>query len=162
MNLDGLVNKAHSNIVVIALLATAILWAPAPSTSGRASSITDEWDEVSETARAVLARMPDANTIDSIKEPGLREAVRRANRALKECSKVNKGQSRAVKQAAVADFERAFKSVQEEAERSEYQTCASKCNDDGAACEKDCASARKKLCACKMTKFGCVVKCVVG
>lgn len=95
--------------------------------------------------------------------PGLREAVLRAYRALKACAKVNKDQSRAIKQGTLAEFERAFKSVQTEAERSDYQTCSAKCKTDGATFEKDCSSARKKLCDCKLTEFGCLVtQCLFG
>ncbi len=96
-----------------------------------------------------------------IKDPLLREAVLRAYRALKACAKVNKDQSRAIKQGMLAEFERAFKDVQTEVDRSEYQTCATKCKTDSDACEKDCA--RKKLCGCKLTEFGCFVKqCLFG
>ena len=105
---------------------------------------------------------PRAARIETIKDAGLREAVLCAYRGLKACAKVNKSQSRAIKEGTLAEFERAFKSVQTEAERSDYQTCAATCKTDGAACEKDCASARKKLCACKLTEFGCFVKCVFG
>lgn len=124
----------------------------------RSSSISDEWDEVFNTARAVLAKLPDTDRIETVKDPALRDAVLRAYRALKSCAKVNKGQSNSQKRAFVADFERAFKSVQPEAERSEYRACAAKCAADGSKCEKDCEAAKKKVCACKMTEFGCFAR----
>jgi hypothetical protein len=161
MNLDYYSRARHPARILIASLVTAILCALAPATGRSASPIVDEWDEVFNTARAVLARMPDVDRIGTIKDAGLREAVLRAYRALKSCVLVNKDQSRAIKQATVAEFERAFKAVQTEAERGDYQSCASKCKKDSSKCESDCASARKKLCPCKMTEFGCfVTKCL--
>ncbi|HSB12071.1 MAG TPA: hypothetical protein VLM38_21470 [Blastocatellia bacterium] len=129
----------------------------------RGSVPADEWDEVFDTAREVLAHLPDADRIATIKDASLREAVQRAYRELKSCAKVNRNQSRAVKQAAVAAFERAFKDVEREADRSEYRDCAGKCKSDVAGCEKDCAAARRKICGCKISQFGCLVtKCVFG
>jgi len=89
--------------------------------------------------------------------------VMRTCRALKACAKVNKDQGRAVKEGALAEFDRSFKDVQTAAAQSEYQTCAADCRTDGAKCEAGCASARKKLCACKLTEYGCFVTiCVSG
>ena len=152
----------YSGKILRALLIALAVCALTPTTDSRANAVPDEWDEVFDTARAVLAKMPDPARIEAtIKDPGLREAVLRAYRALKACAKVNKDQSRAIKQGTLAKFERAFKAVQPEAERSDYQNCRAKCKTDGATCEKDCASARKKLCACKLTEFGCFVsQCV--
>lgn len=146
------------------LLSAIILCGLALAIPSRATAGPDEWDEVFETARAVLAKLPDPTRIEvTVKDPGLREAVLRTYRNLKTCAKVNRDQGTAVKQAALADFERAFKSVQTMAEQSEYQTCARSCRDDGATCEKECASSRKKLCRCKLNEFGCfVTKCVFG
>ncbi|MEK6320610.1 MAG: hypothetical protein AABN33_02880 [Acidobacteriota bacterium] len=155
MNIYYFTKSENSARILIASLTVAIVCMLVPGTGSRASSIADEWDEVFDTARAVLAHMPEVDRIETIKDVGLREAMLRAYRALKACAKVNKDQSRAVKQAAVAEFERAFKSVQTEAERGEYRDCASKCKTDRSKCEKDCATARKKLCACKMSEFGC-------
>jgi hypothetical protein len=161
MNVRGLTKAALHGKMLAATLVGAILCTLVPAIATHASSLPDEWDEVFDTARAVLARMPDATRIETIKDPPLREAVLRAYRALKACAKVNKDQSRTIKQGTLAEFERAFKAVQTEAERGEYQTCATKCKSDGAACEENCA--RKKLCACKMTEFGCfVTRCLFG
>jgi len=130
---------------------------------GRTDVSGDEWDEVFDTAREVLAKMPDADRIATITDASLRDAVRRAYRELKSCAKVNKNQSRSVKQAAVADFERAFKDVEQEAERGEYRECAAQCKASVAACERDCGASRKKICSCKMSQFGCLLtKCVFG
>jgi hypothetical protein len=162
MHLGYFAMTKYSGKMLRAFLIALVVCALTPTPISRAYAIPDEWDEVFDTARAVLARMPDVARIETIKDSGLREAVLRAYRALKACAKVNKDQSRAIKQGTLAEFERAFKSVQTEAERSEYQSCASNCKADGATCEKDCASARKNLCACKLTEFGCVVKCLFG
>ena len=144
--------------ILAALLLAAVLCGFAPISGVHARAIPDEWDEVFNTARAVLAKMPDATRLEAaIKDTSLREAVLRAYRSLKACAKVNKDQTRAVKQGTLAEFERAFKSVQTEAERGDYQSCAAKCKTDGATCEQDCASARKKLCSCKLIEFGCFV-----
>jgi hypothetical protein len=136
--------------------------APAPVFS--VSAVPDEWDEVFDTARAVLARMPETARLEAtIKDPALREAVLRAYRDLKACAKVHRDQSRSTKQGTLAEFERSFKSVQTEAERSDYQACAATCKADGAKCKQDCSTSKKKLCACKLTEFGCfVTKCVIG
>ena len=161
MNLRGFTKAGLNGKMLAAMVAGAILCTLVPAIGTHASSVSDEWDEVFDTARAVLARMPDAARIETTKDQPLREAVLRAYRALKACAKVNKAQSRAIKQGTLAEFERAFKAVQTEAERGEYQTCATKCKSDGAACEENCA--RKKLCACKMTEFGCfVTRCLFG
>jgi hypothetical protein len=161
MHLGYFIKSGYNGKILAAFLLAMVACGLAPTTGSRADAVPDEWDEVFDTARAVLARMPDAARIETIKEQPLREAVLRAYRGLKACAKVNKDQSRAIKQGTLAEFERAFKSVQTEAERSDYQTCATKCKTDGAACEKDCA--RKKLCACKLTEFGCfVTRCLFG
>jgi predicted lipid-binding transport protein (Tim44 family) len=164
MRLGYFTKTRYTGRILAAFLIAMVACGLAPTTDSRANAVPDEWDEVFDTARAVLAKMPDAARIEAtIKDPGLREAVLRACRALKTCAKVNKDQSRAVKQATLAEFERAFKSVQTEAERTDYRTCAAKCNTDGATCEKECASARKKLCGCKLTEFGCfVTQCLLG
>ena len=142
-------------ILMAVLLAMAVCGL-VRTTDSRASAVPDEWDEVFDTARAVLAKLPDPARIEAtIKDAGLREAVLRAYRAVKACAKVNKQQSASQKRAFVAEFERAFAEVQKEAERSDYQTCADKCKSGGAKCEQDCASAKKKLCGCKLTEFGC-------
>ena len=60
-------------------------------------------------------------------------------------------------QGMLAEFERDFKSVRVEAERGEYQSCAATCSTEGMKCDKDCAAARKKLCACKIIEFGSFV-----
>ena len=163
MHLGYFIKSGYNGKILAAFLLAMVACGLAPTTGGRADAVPDEWDEVFDTARAVLARMPDAARIEPIKDPPLREAVLRAYRALKACAKVNKNQSRTIKQGTLAEFERAFKAVQTEAERSDYQTCAAKCKTDGTKCETDCASARKKLCACKLTEFGCfVTQCVFG
>lgn len=127
-------------------------------------SIADEWDEVFDTARSVLAKLPDPSRIETtIKDPALRQAVLRAYQSLKTCAKVNRDQNRSTKQGMLAEFERDLKSVRAEAERGEYQSCATTCSAEGMNCEKDCAGARKKLCACKITEFGSfVIKCIFG
>ena len=127
-------------------------------------SIADEWDEVFDTARSVLAKLPDPARIETtIKDPALRQTVLRAYQSLKTCAKVSRDQNRATKQGMLAEFERDFKSVGAEAERGEYQSCAATCSTEGMKCEKDCAAARKKLCACKITEFGSfVTKCIFG
>lgn len=163
MNLGHFTKTRYSGRILCAFLLAMVACGLAPTTDSRAYAVPDEWDEVLDTARAVLAKMDAARIEATIKDSGLREAVLRAYGALKACAKVNKDQGRAIKQGTLAEFERAFKSVQTEAERSDYQTCAAKCKTDGAKCEKDCASARKKRCACKLTEFGCfVTQCVVG
>src|SRR5438105_2645644 len=139
MHLGYFTKSGPSGKILAAFLFAMVVCGLAPATGGRADALTDEWDEVFDTARAVLARMPDAARIETIKDPQLREAVLRAYRALKACAKVNKDQSRAIKQGMLAEFERAFKDVQTEVDRSEYQTCATKCKTDSDACEKDCA-----------------------
>ena len=147
---------------ILTILFSAVLMCAAGQTDSRASVVPDEWDEVFDTARAVLAKLPDAARIeDTVKKPALREALLRTHRALKDCAKVHPAQGRAVKQAALAEFDRSFKVVQTEIDGTEYQTCAGKCRDTAAACEKGCESARKKLCSCKITEFGCfVTQCV--
>lgn len=156
-------SRFNGKIFVAFLLASAVCGLGS-GTGGRVSSAADEWDEVFNTARSVLTKMPDAARIEAtIRDPGLREAVLHAYRALKACAKVNKDQSSAIKQSTLADFERAFKSVQTEAERGDYQTCAAKCKTDSAKCEQDCAAAKKKLCVCKLTEFGSfVTQCLFG
>src|SRR6266705_2544432 len=162
MHLGYFTKSGYNGKILAAFLLAMFACGPTTTTDSRANAVPDEWDEVFDTARAVLAKMPDAARIEAtIKDSGLRETVLRAYRGLKACAKGNKDQSRAIKQGTLAEFERAFKSVQTEAERSDYQTCASKCKTDGAKCETGCASARKKLCACKLTEFGCfVTQCV--
>ena len=162
MHLGYVTKTRYIGKILTAFLLAGIVCGLGSATASRAYVVPDEWDEVFDTARAVLAKMPDAARIDTIREPGLREAMLRAYRALKACAKVNKSQSRSIKQATLFEFESAFKSVQTETAGSEHQSCATKCKTDGAACEKDCASAKKKLCACKLTEFGCFVKCVFG
>jgi hypothetical protein len=153
----------HSRKVLRTFLVALVVCALTPTTGSRANAAPDEWDEVFDTARAVLAKMPDSERIEAtIKDSGLREAVLRAHRALKACAKVNKGQSNTQKQTFVAEFEVAFKSVQTEVGRGESRDCASTCATDGSRCEKGCQSAKKKVCACKMTEFGCVMKCLFG
>ena len=127
-------------------------------------SIADEWDEVFDTARSVLAKLPDPSRIETtIKDPALRQAVLRAYQSLKACAKVSRAQNHATKVGMLADFERDFKSVRTEAERGEYQSCAATCSTEGTKCEKDCQAAHKKLCACKITEFGSfVTKCIFG
>jgi len=81
-------------------------------------SIADEWDEVFDTARAVIAKLPDPSRIETtIKDPALRQAVLRAYQSLKACAKVYRDQNRATKLGTLAEFERDFKSVRAEAER---------------------------------------------
>ena len=164
MRLGNLTRTRYSTSILTTLLLAILSCGVGAATGGRANVAPDDWDEILDTARAVLAKMPDAPRIEAtIKDPGLREAVLRAYRNLKACAKVNKDQGRAVKQGALAEFERALKSVQTEAERSEYQACAAKCKTDSATCEKNCESARKKLCGCKLTEFGWfVTKCLFG
>ena len=153
----------YSGKVLRALLIALVVCAITPTTVSRANAVRDEWDEAFDTARAVLAKMPDVARIEAtIKDSALREAVLRAYRALQACAKVNKGQSNTQKRAFVADFEGAFKSVQTEVGRGESRDCASTCLADSSRCEKDCQSAKKKVCACKMTEFGCVMKCLFG
>ncbi len=153
----------YSGKVLRALLIALVVCAITPTPVSRANAVKDEWDEAFDTARAVLAKMPDAERIAAtIKDSALREAVLRAYRALKACARVNKGQSNSQKRAFVADFESAFKSVQTEVELGEYRDCASTCTTDGSKCEKDCQSAKKMVCSCKMTEFGCVMKCLFG
>jgi len=127
-------------------------------------SIADEWDEVFDTARSVLAKLPDPKRIETtIKDPALRQAVLRAYQSLKACAKVSRDQTHATKQGTLAGFERDFKSVRAEAEKGEYQSCASSCGTEGMKCEKDCAAAHKQLCGCKLTEFGSfVTKCIFG
>ena len=163
MNLRRFTKDGLHGTMLAAAIAGAIMYALVPGIATHASSLPDEWDEVFDTARAVLAKMPDPARIEaSIKDSALREAVLRAYRALKACAKVNKNQSNAQKRAFVADFEGAFKSVQAGVGRGESRDCASTCLADSSRCEKGCQSAKKKVCACKMTEFGCVMKCLFG
>jgi predicted lipid-binding transport protein (Tim44 family) len=164
MHLGYFTKTRYTGKILMAFLLSMVVCGLAPATDSRANAVPDEWDEVFSTDRAVLAKMPDGARVEAtIKDSGLREAVLRAYRALKACAKVSKDQSRAIKQGTLAEFERAFKSIQTEAERSDYQTCAAKCKADGAKFEQDCASARKKLCARKLTEFGCfVTQCLFG
>lgn len=161
MHLGYFAMTRYSGKILRAVLIALVVCALTPTTDSRANAVPDEWDEVFNTARAVLAKLPDAARIEAtIKDPALRDAVHRAYLALKACTKVNKGQSNSQKRAFVADFESAFKSVQTEVGRAESRDCASTCGTDGSKCEKDCQSAKKKVCACKMTEFGCVMKCL--
>ena len=124
-------------------------------------SAADEWDEVFDTARDVLSHLPDADRIAGITDPSVRDAVKRAYAELKACAKINKNQSRAIKQASVSKFELAFKDVEAAAARSSYADCAAGCKSGSADCEKQCAASRRKLCSCKMTQFGCfATKCL--
>ena len=126
--------------------------------------VADEWDEVFDTAREVLAKLPDSARIEStIKDSALRDAVLKTYQAVKTCAKVHRDQARATKQGALAEFERAFKSVQTEASRGEYQACAAKCATEEAKCQKDCDAAKKKLCSCRLKEFGAfLTQCVFG
>ena len=161
MHLGYFTKSGYSGKILAAFLFATLMCGLAPTTGGRANAGPDEWDEVFDTARAVLAKLPDPARIEaSIKDSALREAVLRAYRALKACAKVNKDQSNTQKRAFVADFEGAFKSVRTEVGRGESRDCASTCLTDSSRCEKDCQSAKKKVCACKMTEFGCVMKCL--
>ena len=158
---QGTKNKSIAKIFAsmgLILLAFGI----SPGAGSRSSA--DEWDEAFNTARAVLAKMPDPARLDAaIKDEALRKAVRRAYDSLKACAKVHPAQNRATKVGTLAEFERSFKAVQTLAENSDYKDCAKKCSTDGEACAKDCASARKRLCGCKLTEFGCfAIKCVIG
>jgi predicted lipid-binding transport protein (Tim44 family) len=163
MHLGYFAMTKYSGKILSAFLTALIVCAPTPATDSRANAAPDEWDEVFDTARAVLAKLPDPARIEAtIKDSALREAALRAYRAVKACAKVNKGQSNSQKRAFVAEFETAFKAVQTEVGRGEYRDCASTCVTDGSKCEKDCQSAKKKVCACKMTEFGCVMKCLFG
>ena len=141
-----------------AMLALAIVCSSVELSGSHAAALGDEWDDVFDTARAVLAKMPDTARLEAATtDAGLRDAVLRTYRALKACAKVNKDQGRAVKEGALAEFERAFKAVQTAADKSDYKACAGDCRSDGAKCEERCGSSRKKLCACKLTEFGCFV-----
>ena len=163
MHLGYFTKSGSSGKIIAAFLFAMVVCGLAPITGGHADAVPDEWDEVLDTARAVLAKMPDSERMEAtIKDSGLRDAVLRAYRALKACAKVNKRQSNTQKQAFVAEFEGAFKSVQTEVGRGESRDCASTCATDGSRCERDCQSAKKKVCACKMTEFGCVMKCLFG
>jgi hypothetical protein len=126
--------------------------------------VTDEWDEVFDTARAVLAKLPDSTRIEStIKDSALRDAVLKTYQSVKACAKVHREQARATKQGVLAEFERAFKSVQTEASRGEYQACAAKCASEDAKCQKDCEAAKKKMCSCRLKEFGAfLTQCVFG
>ena len=164
-------NKINSAYKIGIALAIAVLSTAVINSNGFHSSaaafnplVADEWDEVFDTARSVLAKLPDPSRIETtIKDPALRQAVLRAYQSLKTCAKVNRDQNRGTKQGALAEFERDFKSVRAEAEHGDYQSCAATCSTDGMKCEKDCAAARKKLCACKIIEFGSfVTKCVFG
>ena len=154
----------HHDQTLRGLLLAIVVCGLALAIPSRATAGPDEWDEVFETARAVLAKMPDPARIEAtIKDPALREAVLRSYRNLKACAKVNKDQGPAVKRSTLAEFDRSFKAVQTAAEQSKYQSCAQKCGIHGAACEKECESTRKKLCGCKLNEFGCfVTKCLFG
>lgn len=156
-------NTRHLGKILGTVMMIVGCWLGA-TTESRANAVPDEWDEVFDTARAVLAKLPDSARIEAaITDARLREAVLRTYRDLKACAKVHKDQSRSTKLGTLAEFERGFKALQTLAEQSEYQTSLAKCKTDGATCEKECASARKKLCSCKLTEFGCfVTQCVVG
>ena len=164
MHLEYSTKTRYTGKIFAAFLLAMIVFGLAPTTNSRTEPVPDEWDEVFDTARAVLAKLPDPARIEAtIKDPGLREAVLRGYRNLKACAKVHKAQNRATKLGTLAEFERSFKALQTEAERSEYQPCAAKCKTDGAKCEEDCGSSKKRLCSCKLTEFGCfVTKCVFG
>jgi hypothetical protein len=133
-----------------------------PFAASRDPSPSDEWDEAFDTARSVLAKLPDPARIETtIKDAALRAAVLRAYQSLKACAKVSRDQARATKQGTLAQFERDFKSVRAEAAKSEYQSCATTYSTEGAKCEKDCEASRKKLCGCKLIEFGVfVTKCI--
>ena len=159
----GYFTKTRCTRILTAFMFAMFVCGLAPTTDSRATAVPDEWDEVFDTARAVLAKLPDPARIEAtIKDSALREAVLRAYRGVKACAKVNKGQSNSQKRAFVAEFEAAFKTVQTEVGRGESRDCASTCVTDGSKCEKDCQSAKKKVCPCKMTEFGCVMKCLFG
>ena len=147
-----------------ATLTLAIMCFSVELSGSHAAAVGDEWDDVFDTARAVLAKMPDTARLEAaITDAGLRDAVLRAYRALKACAKVNKDQGRAIKEGALAEFERAFKDVQTAADKSDYKACAGDCRSDGAKCEERCATSKKKLCTCKLTEFGCFVMiCAAG
>ncbi|HTF37662.1 MAG TPA: hypothetical protein VK651_05080 [Blastocatellia bacterium] len=102
MHLGYFIKSGYNGKILAAFLLAMVACGLAPTTGGRADAVPDEWDEVFDTARAVLARMPDAARIEPIKDPPLREAVLRAYRALKACAKVNKNQSRTIKQGTLA------------------------------------------------------------
>ena len=67
------------------------------------SSIADEWDDVFDTARSVLAKLPDPARIETtIKDPALRRSVLRAYQSLKTFAKVSRDQNRSTKQGMLA------------------------------------------------------------
>jgi hypothetical protein len=164
MYLGNLTRTRPGRKIVAVVLFAAVMGGVTSATNRSVNALPDEWDEVLNTARAVLAKMPDAGRIEAtVKDPALRDAILGACRELKACSKVSRDQTSAVKQATLAGFERAFKTVQTEAERSDYKSCASKCRTEGTKCGEECAAARKKLCACKLTEFGqFVTRCLFG
>jgi hypothetical protein len=163
MNLDSLAVTGHRRKILAVFVVGMVLCGLTPATNLRASPVPDDWDEVFDTARAVLAELPDVARIEAtITEPALRESVLRAYRALKACAKVNRDQSNSQKRAFVAEFETAYRSVQTEVERGDHRDCAAACTAESSKCQKGCQSAKKKVCPCKMSEFGCVMKCLFG
>jgi len=161
MHLGYFTRTRYSGKFLAAVMLAMFVCGLAPATVTRTGGALDEWDEVFNTARAVLAKLPDPARIEAtIKDAALREAALRAYRAIKACAKVNKGQSLSQKRAFVAEFDSAFKAVQTEVGKTEHRDCAAACVNDGSKCETDCQDAKKKVCGCKMIQFGCVMKCL--
>jgi hypothetical protein len=114
-----------------------------------------EAEEAAATAREALARLPAEGRLSDIKDERLRRAVQLAYRAIFELAE----NSSSVKVAALAyRFEQAFADVRREMARDNLKTCTENCQaGDGMPCEKDCRSAHRKFCGCRMIVFGCLV-----
>ena len=98
--------------------------------------------------------MPPESRLETIEDAGLRRATQATYRIVA----VLAGNREAEAAPALhARFLRAYSTFESEARRN-HATCALNCKAyDEAACRKDCKTANRKLCGCKLITFGCVV-----
>jgi len=122
---------------------------------GRRGAEQVEAEALAANARAALDRMPPEASLANVKDARLRRAAQATYRAVAELAE---GREAGAAPALYAKFSRAYSTFEEEAARRGHATCALNCKAyDEAACLKDCKTANRKLCGCKLITFGCVV-----
>lgn len=114
-----------------------------------------EAETLAANARAALERMPPESRLETIEDARLRRAAQATYRAVAELAD---GRDAAAAPTLYAKFMRAYSAFETEAARRGHATCALNCKAyDEAACQRECKTANRKLCGCKLITFGCVV-----
>ena len=122
--------------------------------AGRRDANQIEAEALAAQARAALERMPPEARLETIEDAGLRRATQATYRIVAELAG---NRDAGAAPALHARFLRAYTTFESEARRG-HATCALNCKAyDEAACRKECKTANRKLCGCKLITFGCVV-----